>query len=159
MSTHDPEKLETSIHRALRSLPDRKAPASLEARVLRELDRRAALPWWRKSFAYWPYPARIAFFAGSAAAAALVVLGLIALLRGSGSEAASLASGVTNRFWWKVLARETAAAAADRARVLLGAIPAPWIYGAAGTIALCYATLAGIAATAYRTLTFARQNT
>ena len=159
MNTHDPEKLEASIQRVLRSLPDRKAPASLETRVLRELDRRAALPWWRKSFAYWPYPARIAFYAGSAVAAALIVSGLIALVRGSGSPTASLASGVTDRFWWKVLVRETASAAADRVRVLVGAIPSLWIYGAAGTIALCYATLAAIAATAYRTLAFARQGT
>ncbi len=156
MSTRDTEKLEASIHRVLRSLPDRRAPASLEARVLGELSRRAALPWWRKSYAYWPLAARVGFYAGSALAAALIVSGILVLVRSSG--AAALAGDVAQRFSWLILAREIFAAAIDRIRVLLGAIPPLWIYGAVGTVALCYATLAAIGAATYRTLTFARQN-
>jgi hypothetical protein len=156
MSTNDPEKLEASIHRLLRSLPDRKAPASLEARVLGELSRRAALPWWRKSYAYWPLAARASFVAASALAAALIVSGLFILLRSPGATA--FASGVSQHFSWLVLSRELFAAASDRVRAVAAAIPPLWIYGAAGTIALCYATLAAICAATYRTLTFARQN-
>jgi len=156
MSTNDPEKLEASIHRLLRSIPDRRAPASLEARVLGELSRRAALPWWQKSYAYWPSAVRAAFFVGSALAAALIVSGLFVLVRSSGATA--LAGGVAERFSWLVLARELFAAANDRLRVLIGAIPSLWIYGAVGTVAVCYATLAAIGAATYRTLTFARQN-
>ena len=74
------------------------------------------------------------------------------------SGAAALAGDVARRFSWLVLAREIFAAAVDRIRVLIGAIPPLWIYGAAGTVALCYATLAAIGAATYRTLTFARQN-
>jgi hypothetical protein len=33
----------------------------LEARVYCEIERRAALPWWRLSFAHWPLFARAAF--------------------------------------------------------------------------------------------------
>jgi len=154
MSTYDPEKLEASIHRVLRALPDRKAPASLEARVLAELGRRAALPWWRKSFAYWPFPVRAAFFVASAVAAALIATGLIALVHGSG---AALAGGVNDRLWWKILARETVAAVADRIRLLIGAIPSAWIYAVLGAVGVFYAMLAAIGAAAYRTLAFARQ--
>jgi len=156
MSTNDPEKLEASIHRLLRSIPDRRAPASLEARVLWELSRRAALPWWRKSYAYWPSAVRATFFVGSALAAALIVSGLFVLARTTGATA--LAGGVAERFSWLVLAREIAASASDRLRTLIGAIPTLWLYGTAGAIAICYATLAAIGAAAYRTLTFVRQN-
>ena len=155
MSTYDPEKLEASIHRVLRSLPDQKAPASLEARVLAELDRRASLPWWSRSFAHWPSTARIAFFSGSAIAAALVVLGVIVLGRSSGAVA--LAGGVADRLSWLVIAREIAAAAGDKLRLLIGTIPSIWLYGAIGLVGACYATLAAIGAAAYRTLAFARQ--
>ena len=57
----------------LRNLPDRKAPAGLEARVLAEISRRAALPWWRKSFAHWPVAVRLGFLILSARVAAVAV--------------------------------------------------------------------------------------
>jgi hypothetical protein len=57
--------LERSIHRALRELPPRRAPATLQERVFAELERRAALPWWRKSFLQWPIAARVVFLFAS----------------------------------------------------------------------------------------------
>lgn len=155
MSTHDPEKLEAAIHRVLRSVPDRRAPAGFEARVLAELGRRASLPWWRRSFAHWPKAVRVAFFVGSALAAALVVSGVIVLARSSGAQA--LAGGVEARFSWLFLSREIAGSAYDRVRGLAAAVPSLWLYGAAGTIAVCYATLGAIGAATYRALSFARQ--
>ena len=53
----NPDELERFIHQTLRALPDRKAPGTLEARVLAEVERRAAIPWWHKSWSYWPQPA------------------------------------------------------------------------------------------------------
>jgi hypothetical protein len=156
MNTNDPEKLEAAVHRLLRSVPDRRAPAGLEGRVLAELVRRASLPWWRRSYAYWPSSVRVAFFIISALAAALVVSGLIVL--GSSSGAQELAGGVTQRFSWIVMSREIAVSAYDRARVFVGAIPSLWLYGAIGTIAVCYAALGAVGAATYRVLTFARQN-
>jgi hypothetical protein len=155
MSTHDPEKLEAAIHRVLRSIPDRKAPAGLEARVLAELGRRASLPWWRRSFAFWPTSVRLMFFVGSAVAAALLVSGLILVMRSSGSH--ELAGGVEARFSWLILAREVAASGYARVRGLIAAVPAIWLYGAIGTIAMCYATLGAIGAAAYRVLSLPRQ--
>jgi hypothetical protein len=155
MSTNNPDKLEAAIHRVLRSVPDRKAPAGLVGRVFAELSRRAALPWWRKSFAHWPRAFRMTFFVGSALAAALLVSGLMVLARSQG--ASELAGSFAGRFGWLVLAREIFASAGDRIRLLVGGIPSIWLYGAVGMVAACYATLAGIGAVAYRALSSVRQ--
>ncbi len=155
MNTNDPEKLEASIHRLLRSVPDRRAPAGFETRVLAELNRRALLPWWHRSFAHWPLAVRVAFFVGSAIAAALLVSGLFLLVRTSGAQA--LAGGVEQRFSWLIQAREIAQSSYGRIRGFIAAVPSLWFYGAIGTIAICYAALGAIGAATYRALSFARQ--
>jgi hypothetical protein len=155
MNTNEPDKLEAAIHRVLRSLPDRKAPAGLEGRVLAELSRRAALPWWRKSFAHWPSAVRIAFFAGSALAAALAVSCLVYVMQSRGAH--ELAGGVSNSIAWLVFARDMMATFNDRVRALISAIPPLWLYGIIATVAASYAALAAIGAATYRALAFARQ--
>jgi hypothetical protein len=155
MSPNDTEKLEAAIHRALRSVPDRKAPAGLEGRVLAELGRLSSLPWWRRSFAHWPLAPRVIFFAGSAIAAALIVNAL--MMVGFSNVAHDLAAGVTQRLAWISLAREITAAIGVKVRLVVGAIPAVWLYGTAAAILLCYATLAAIGAAAYRAVSFARR--
>lgn len=55
------EELEQLVERALRRLPLRTAPPTLECRVHRELHRLAAQPWWRHSFVHWPAAARAGF--------------------------------------------------------------------------------------------------
>ena len=55
------QKLERLLDAALRELPLRRAPLSLESRVLGEIERREARPWWRLSFAHWPELARAGF--------------------------------------------------------------------------------------------------
>ena len=143
------------MHQLLRRLPDRKAPTGLERRVLAEIARRAALPWWKKSFAYWPAPARLGFFVVSAVAAAVVVSGLIIV---SGSTSAhELAGGITNSFGWLSIAREIFASAESRVQQLTAEIPSLWLYAIGGTVLACYATLGAIGAAAYRTFTVARQ--
>jgi len=154
MNTNESDKLETAIHRVLRGLPDRKAPASLEGRVLAELSRRAALPWWRKSFAHWPSAVRISFFAGSAIAAAVVVTGLI--YAGQSRGAHELAGGFSNSIAWLVFARDMAAKLSANVRMLIAAIPPLWFYGIIATVAVSYAALAAIGAATYRALSFAR---
>src|SRR6185369_1483903 len=60
-SAQSSERLEQAIHRELRSLPPRRAPRTLEARVLAEIQRRATIAWYHKSWSYWPAPVRAAF--------------------------------------------------------------------------------------------------
>jgi len=154
MNPNESDKLEAAIHRVLRSLPDRKAPASLEGRVLAELSRRAALPWWRKSFASWPSAVRVFFFAGSAVAAGLLVTGLLYAGRSSGAHA--FAGSVSNSVAWLVLARDLADKTSASVRMLIAAIPPVWLYGVIATIVACYAALAAIGAATYRAVSFAR---
>jgi hypothetical protein len=155
MNPQDQDKLEASIHRVLRKLPDRKAPFSLEARVLAELSRRASLPWWRKSFAHWPSAVRAGFFIVAALAAALVVAGLFLLGRSSGAH--QITAGVSTSYAWLTVARDVVAAAIFKVKSLAATVPPFLLYGGAATIALCYAAVAAAGAAAYRALAVGRQ--
>jgi len=155
MNPEDPDKLERSIHRVLRNLPDRKAPAGLEARVLAEIGRRSSLPWWRKSFAHWPSAVRAGFFVGSGLAAAALVAGLFVLSQSTGAH--EVASGISSARAWIVISRDLFAAAGAKARSFLAAIPTLWLYGGAAMIALCYAAVAAAGAATYRALSPVRQ--
>jgi hypothetical protein len=150
MNPKDPDKLEKSIHRMLRSLPDRKAPAGLEARVLAEIGRRSSLPWWRKSFAHWPSAVRAGVFAVSGLAAAALVAGLFVLSRSTGAH--EVASGISSARAWIVISRDLFTAVGAKASSLLASVPTPWLYGGAAAIALCYAAVAAAGAATYRAL-------
>lgn len=155
MNPHDSDKLEKSIHRVLRNLPDRKAPAGLMARVQAELARRSALPWWKKSFAHWPSAVRAGFFAGTGLAAALIVAGLFVVGQSSGAH--QIAGGISASYAWVAIVRDVVSVAADKVKAFLSTIPPYWLYGGAATIALCYAAIAALGATAYRALSLGRQ--
>jgi hypothetical protein len=154
MNPQDHDKLEASIHRILRTLPDRKAPSTLEARVLAELGRRASRPWWRKSFAHWPSAVRATFFVCAGLAVALVVTGLFVL--GSSPGAHRLTSGIAASRAWFVVARDLVEAGAYRVRAFLAEIPPLWRYGGAAALALCYAAVAAAGAATYRALLVGR---
>lgn len=146
-SPENPGDIERLVHQTLRALPPRSAPRSLESRVFAEIARRAALPWWHKSYAYWPMPVRAAFFVTSAVVAALIVAGLFAIMRGaflpeSALEYVDQIAGARSFFGTLV----------DKAVVVFQAIPTLWLYGAGAVVVGCYATLIGIGAAAYRTL-------
>jgi hypothetical protein len=145
MTPPDLDRLESLIHRTLRSLPDRPAPRTLEARVTAALDRQADLPWWRRSFSRWPQSARYGVFATAAASAALLVL----FSRGPFATRAfgALAEG----FPWIVAAQSVGAGLLETGRSVATAIPPTWIYGAAILLTGCYALLIGLGAAVYRT--------
>jgi hypothetical protein len=150
MNPQDQDNLEASIHRVLRKLPDRKAPFTLEGRVLAELSRRASQPWWRKSFAHWPSAVRAGFFVGAALAVALVVAGLFVLGRSPGAQ--ELNAGVSTSRAWFIVARDVVAAAGYKVRALAATVPPLWLYGGAATLALSYAAIAAAGAATYRAL-------
>jgi hypothetical protein len=155
MNPQDQDQLEASIHRVLRALPDRKAPFSLEGRVLAELSRRASLPWWRKSFAHWPSAVRGCFFVLAAAAVALVVAGLFVLGRSPG--AGEITSGIAASRAWLVIGRDVVAVAGFKVKAFLAAIPPLWLYGGTAVLGLCYAAVAAAGAATYRALSPIRQ--
>ena len=145
-----PEDLEKFIHRALRELPDRPAPRTLESRVLAEIERRAALPWWRQSYAHWPVSMRGAFLILSALAAAVLIAGLVLLVRRP--EAAIVAGALTERFGAILVLRSLAQAASQTINGVIHVIPSWWLYGALAAIGVCYATVIGVGAAAYRVI-------
>ena len=145
-----PDELEQYIDRTLHSMPDRRAPATLEARVLAALEARAAIPWWHKSWSYWPQWVRALFILFCGAVAALVVVGGAGLP--AGVEAARL-----NQALAPVLSLIHPVIGLGRGFVdivtLFGRnIPAWWFYGAAAFVAGLYVMLVGVGAAAYRTL-------
>jgi len=154
MNDPDHQPLETRMTRLLRQLPDRRAPAGLEARVLAEISRRAALPWWRTSFAHWPLAARLAFFVAAGAAAAAVV-GLIFIASHS-PDAHALTGSVAASQAWLLLGRDLGLAAWDRLADLWAAVPPAWLYGAGLALAVSYAALAVLGTASYRAFSSSR---
>jgi hypothetical protein len=145
------DPLELEVSRALRQVPLRRAPPSLEARVLAEIDRKAALPWWRRSFARWPGPARVGF----AMTCVALIAALLALTRPWAPGAALAGAGARAAGSWLPWARP-ALTLIDVARQLEAAlvrvVPLDWLYGAMAAGALLYTALFGLGAVAYRTL-------
>ena len=145
-----PDSLEQWTRRQLQALPLRPAPRELSARVLAELRRRAALPWWRKSFLYWPVAARVAFVA--------LCLGLadtsVALLRWLNAEprGAELSSLLTQPVTWLERANTALQSMQAFFELVVRHLPGAWLYGGLLAMILLYVTLFGIGAAAYRTL-------
>jgi len=140
-------KAERLWNELVRGLPLRHAPAALEFRVCRELERRAAQPWWFRGFSQWPAGARASFVA--------ICSAIIGLTFGDGA--------------WTMLSRTLSTAAAtplswthstvavwrsvyDVAALLMRIIPATWIYGGLTAGIALYMALFGLSAAAYRTL-------
>lgn len=144
MKHHDlhEENLERLTHEALRQLPPCRAPASLEARVLREIERRAALPRRRSGIAQWPAAARAALIGGCAACVPLAWL----LGRGLwGHLAAALsAAGVAPWIMDAHNTGRTLLSLAELAVRLLRLIPREWLLGGLIVIGAVYATLAAM---------------
>lgn len=145
MPRQNPDNLEQLIDRTLRELPLRRAPRTLETRVLAAIAARQALPWWKQSFAHWPLAARGAFLAFTGVLAAALI-GL-SLRSGASVEAGSILSGPL-----ALLGQIKAilGGIGDIGALVLRQIPSSWIYGAIAFLAVMYATLIGVGATAYR---------
>src|SRR3984957_2770372 len=141
MNTTDPQDpLEQLLDRTLRELPLRRAPPTLEARVCSELPRRAARPWWRRSFAQWPLPARAAFLVLCAVLIRLAFMGGAAAVAGGHSLPWARQAGVL------VVSLGNLAAA-------IPAIPPPaWLYEGLAVCGVLYAVLFGLGAVLYRML-------
>ncbi len=151
MPRPNPEELEQHIHRTLRALPDRRAPRSLEARVLAAIAAQQALPWWRQSFAHWPLPVRVTFLVVTATLAA--VLAAMGLRLADGVETTSLLSGPLT-FLAQVQA--VVGGIGDFCAAVLRSIPKIWLYGAVAFVGALYAMLLGLGAAAYRFFFFQR---
>ena len=144
------EALERVIHRTLRELPLRQAPVSLEQRVLAEIARRVALPWWHKSFAHWPVPARALFIVVLAAVVKLVLVGAVWIM--AGFDVGQFREAFATQLTWVESGMVVVDALRDFCDIIARNLPMPWIYAGLAFIAVMYSALFGLGAAAYRTL-------
>lgn len=132
------EHLERLVAAALRGTAPRTAPPSLERRVLRAIENRAARPWWREEFGRWPALARAAFLIASAG---LVYLALGAPLWLWESSRAGLPAELS-----------LLQTLMQTPRVIVEHLPSVLVYSAIAALVMLYATLFGVGAIAYRSL-------
>jgi hypothetical protein len=152
--SEDPKKLELAVDRLLREQPARRAPPTLQARVVAELNSRtvaqSARPWWRKGFAHWPLTARAAFLIASGGFVKLTLLGVMSVTAWVRSD--DVAGTVSPAVSWLHAGADILHAMASMVESVVQATPAEWLYGAAALGVALYAALFGLGAVAYRTL-------
>lgn len=136
-------ELERQLTRTLQEQPSRRAPSTLERRVLAQIEAGAAAARWRRGFAHWPVAARIAFLAASVGVVkvALSVAMWIANPLASPAATVDLPSQVA---WMQTLL----VAIGSVART----VPSLWVHAGLGILLIMYAALFGIGASAYRTV-------
>ena len=144
----DQEKLERWIHRTVRDLPPRRAPRSLEERVLREIARRAALPWWRQSFVHWPLAARAVFLVCSLVLVKIVLWASVWVM--AGFDGTQFQAAVAQPFTWMENGLAIVNAVSGFFEIMLRNIPPLWFYGGLAFLAAMYAALFGLGAAAYK---------
>ena len=133
------QQLERLIDKALRDQPLRRAPLDLESKVMAEIARRAAAPWWHGSFSGWPVTARLLFIAGSAALIALVLKASTLIL--APIKPSALLGDIA---WVPSLFMTIGTVVRD--------LPSLWLYVGVAILGALYLTLFGVSAAAYRTL-------
>jgi hypothetical protein len=137
--------LEQLVGRALRELPPRRAPLTLEARVLQALERQAVRPWWQRGFGRWPWGMRIAFGSICLALGALTIPSSSRVLAELGAFHALMLP------WLQETVALTGALRAVTG-TFTRSVPADWLYVGLGASAALYAALFGLAIAAYRLL-------
>ena len=150
MNPMTPEELERFIHQNLRSLPPRRAPRSLEARVLAALEQQAMIPWYHRSWSHWPAAVRAGFLVVAVGVAGVALggsyVGISGLDTGTLTAKAGEHLGIFGQLY------HLAVWFADFGSQAVSRIPALWLYGGIAAIAGLYATFFGLGAVAYRTL-------
>jgi hypothetical protein len=146
--SNGPEKLESFVDELVRGQPLRRAPPSLEARVLTQLAlQQTAMPWWRKGFTHWPLVPRAAFLIASYGFVRLAIAGVMSLVAFVGSrEVAGTAIS------WVHWSAEALSATASMCSLIVRTVPTSWLYGLAICAFALYALLFGLGTVAYRTL-------
>ncbi len=149
MNSPDPrqQRWENSLNAALKNLPPRQAPVSLENRVLAAIAAREARPWWQKNFAYWPLAVRVFFLITTATLAAGTVW---LLVRGLGNAPAAMGEMLSSVYGGWAQVRSTVSALVDLVRDSLPPTMQLWMLLAIGIVALGYATVIGAGAALYR---------
>jgi hypothetical protein len=152
MSSRDQtdEKLDRLVSQVLRDQPLRRAPASLENRVLGELAARARLPWWRRGIASWPAAMRIPVLAGCAVC--VPVVWILSVWLAERLVAVTTHPGVVQPIANVLDAGRAAAALGAVAAHIIQSIPREWLLGGILATGALYAALFALLAAGYSLL-------
>jgi hypothetical protein len=155
---HDNLKaVELLVAERLRSVPLRRAPASLEAQVMAAIAAGTPQPgnidtathWYRGDFRRWPLHVQILFALVCVALASLLTQPLV----GVTNSAPAMLSEELQLSWSVMQALATVIASlADSLLALLRAMPTPLLVLVTGIAATCYSLLVGASALLYRSI-------
>jgi len=142
----DPD--EAFVDRCLRGAPPRRAPEGFAELVLARLRRRAARPWWRRTFTHWPVTPRAGLIV-ACVASTLWTWRAAAWIAGAAEGTLRRAVGPLTALR-EVL--HVAIAAQSSLRLFDGGLSSHWLLGGLAAVGVAYVTLFALGATAYRTL-------
>jgi hypothetical protein len=149
-SRHDAQQaqLERLITGVLRDQPLRRAPASLEARVLARIQQQHAMPWWSAGFVRWPMAARVALLVTLIVIAKITLDVVVWLFSTPTPVTNTVESSVT----WAKSTASLFSTLISLGNSLIDAVPPLWIAVGLAFAAGMYIMLFVLGATAYRTL-------
>jgi hypothetical protein len=145
---YDHAQLERVIHSVLRDQPLRRAPASLEARVLARIQQQHAMAGRSMGFSRWPLAARIALLVALAVVAKFTLDAVVWVF----STPTPVTHTVENSVTWAKSTASLFSSLLTLAHSLFNVIPSTWIALGLAVAAGMYITLFVLGATAYRTL-------
>lgn len=137
------DELERQLTRTLRDQPLRRAPDSLERRVLAQLEAGAAVTRWRRGFAHWPLAARVAFLVASVGIVKVALS--IAMWLSTPFDARVFSFDLPSQIAW---VQTLFVAIGSVART----VPSLWVHAGIALFAIVYLALFGVGASAYRTM-------
>jgi hypothetical protein len=145
-ASNNDKSLEQHIGALLREQPLRRAPATLQARVLAEIAQRVAVPWWQRGFVQWPLAPRLGFILTSLALGAGLVW-LTGIVR-----AVPWPQALQHVPEWVHVAAQLGSAAVAATAAVQQSIPLWWLDCAAAFGVALYLALFAVGAAAYRAL-------
>ncbi|HKQ14944.1 MAG TPA: hypothetical protein VJT80_16025 [Steroidobacteraceae bacterium] len=135
------DELERQLTRALRDQPTRRAPSTLERRVLAQIESGAAAIGWRRGFAHWPLAARVGFFVASVGVVKVALL--LAMWLATPLDSPAVSVQLPSQISWL----QTLLVAIGS---IVRTVPSVWVHAGLAVLAIMYVALFGIGASAYR---------
>lgn len=143
------------IDRALKALPDLQAPATLTPRVMALLARRETLPWYRRSWEFWPPALRFVSLALMIGGFGGLCFAAWQVTQVAGYS--TVMEEVGQRFAWLALAWKTLLVLASAVAVVAKQLGTPFIAACCLAVGIGYAICVGLGTVCVR-LALARTN-
>jgi len=140
-SEHD-KQLEQQVDRALKALPDLAAPSTLAPRVMAILAARRELPWYRRSWEFWPPAVKALSLAIMIGGFGALCFAAWQLTQAAGYTVALEELG--QRFAWLVTAWKTVLVLASAIAVVVKQLGTPFIAACCLALGVGYAICVGL---------------